>query len=157
MVEDILDGRTLRAGTVAHLVWAVIFHSRRDDHTVDIDIGERILIFVGSPGVTCTAFGRTAIGHQGPHLLACAYNDDAGIGNLGILVGCYMVLVVVGGVFLGFLNVCAFSWFGDFGLRIAGCGVEGDVLFACLHPDEVFDLHAECHEMVAERFAVAEP
>ena len=68
-----------------------------------------------------------------------------------------MVLVVIGGILLSLLNIRAFQGVRTLRLRIAGSGVEGDVLFACLHTDQVLDLHAEGHQIVAERLTVAEP
>ena len=158
MADHVVDGRALGIGTLAHFLGTVVFHRRGDDHTVDVHVGEGVLVFVGSHGIACASSAGAAKGHQGAHLLAAAHDDDAGIGYLGILVGCHVVLVVVGGVCLLGL-FCDGRDFLVFRLTdgTIGTGVEGDVLLARLQSDQILDMHAETHEMVAEGFAVAEP
>ena len=76
-------------------------------------VGEGLLVFVGGLGITCASLARPAVGHQSAHVLPRPHDDNARIGDLGVLVGGDMVLVVVCRVcqILYIFLVCWFSYF----------------------------------------------
>ena len=126
MTDHVVDGRALRIGALAHLLRTVVLHGGRDDHAIHIHLGEGLLILVGGLGIACAALAGAAVGHQRTHMVARAHDDDACIGDLRILIGGYVVLVVV----VGIQRVQAFKNFRLLRFLYGVGGVEGDVLLA---------------------------
>ena len=78
------------------------------------------------------------------------------MGNLRVLVGCNVVLVNIGlfcfGGYSHFLGLRGYMVLG-----FCLCGMETDILIACIQPDKVFHLHIQPHEVISEWFTIAEP
>ena len=92
----VVNRRPLRSCAVPHLLRTVVFHRRGDHHTVDVHVGERLLVFVGRLRIARAALARAAVGHQCAHPLSRAHDDDARIGNLRVLVGPHVVVRILG-------------------------------------------------------------
>ena len=81
---DVVDGGPLAVAHMLGLLGTVILHGCRYHHTKDIDRRtECLLVFVGHTRVAAASLCASAKGHECPHLVAIAYNQDTGIGNLG--------------------------------------------------------------------------
>ena len=95
MTDHIVNRWSLRIGAIAHLLWTVIFHGGRDHHAIHIHMGEGLLVFVSGFCIARATFAGTTVSHQRTYFFPRADNDDARIGDLRILIGCDMILVVV--------------------------------------------------------------
>ena len=151
---DVADGGLLGIGAAAGLLGTVVVGGGGDDHAVDVDGGaEGALVGIGGLGILHAATGAAAIGHEGPDGGTAADDDDAVVGNLGVLVG-RQVVVVLADVALVHLMVVG----GVFALFDGSVGgMEGDVVVAQDDAQQVFLFHAEGHEPVAVGLGVAIP
>ena len=148
----------LRARNAARFVGTIVFYGRGNEHAVDVHARKGGVVEVGGASIAHTTFAAATEGHEGAHILSAARDDDAGVGDFGVVVSREIVAVGldirVGGAGLEIVGrrAVAARRFG-----IGGRGVEGDVLLASGERQPVFHLHAQGHEMIAEGFAVAKP
>ena len=148
----------MRTRDAARFVGAVVFDGGGDEHAIDVHAREGGMVEVGGAGIADAAFAAATEGHEGADVFPAAGDDDAGVGDFGVVVGREMVLigldVGIRGAGFGLGRGIA-GHFGGFGFGSGG--VKCDVFLAGGEGEPVFDFHAQGHEMIAEGFAVAKP
>ena len=152
------DVGVLRTRDAARFVGAVIFDGGGDEHAIDVHAREGGMVEVGGAGIADAAFAAATEGHESADVFPAAGDDDAGVGDFGVVVGREMVLigldVWIRGAGFGLGEGIA----GHFrGFGFGSGGVKCDVFLAGGEGEPVFDFHAQGHEMIAEGFAVAKP
>ena len=158
MGNHIADGRQLRFGVILDFLRAVECYRSRDDHTVNIHVGEGLFVEVGNLGIAGTSRCLSSVCHERPHIFIFSYHDDTCMSNLRILLHCVLILfaVIVRAVIRLFFLLCVlFLLWLCFGWGF--WGMELDILLCRGNTNEVFDLHTQRHQFITEWFAVAEP
>ena len=83
----------LRARNAARFVRAIVFDGGGNEHAIDVHAGESGVVEVGGAGVADAALATAAEGHKGTDIFPTAGDDDAGVGDLGVVVGREVVVI----------------------------------------------------------------
>ena len=94
--EDVADGGQLGVGVALHFLRTIVGDGGRDDHTVDVDVGEGRFVVISHIGIVGTTCSRPSECHQGAYVLILTHNHDTCIRYLGILLeGVFIGLAMV--------------------------------------------------------------
>ena len=152
---DIIYGRTLRITGFTCLVGTIKFCRKRNYHAIDVDIlAKHLFIFIGSLRIVCTPCSRTPISHERTHIFTCTHYNNTSIGNFGSTIGSNIV-------FIFSHHPVVRLWFSFRFFRCLwtiGRSMERYIIFAPKsHFFFFFNGHAQCHKVIAIRFAITKP
>ncbi|CDE08005.1 unknown [Prevotella sp. CAG:485] len=151
MAINVLNGWQLRLAGRFGLVRTIELRGKRYHHGIDIDLQRRV-IFV-ERFCQLLAAASAAVSHQRPCVGSLTHHNDASVGNLGICIGVYAVLISSN---LFRSGICAGSCRVSL-TAVAGMKRHSLLVAAYVETDLVAHPHGGGHQLVAIRLRVAEP